>query len=146
MFLLVSVILFTGGGLPQCMLGYHPPPRGRRYSLGSMNPPGKHAPPGRRHPPKHASPGKQTPPRHTVNERPVRILLEFILVSFFFLAKKILFTTTTHQRHITPNGFTYPFQKARPHAVVPGGTTATTSSITLAHSLQRVRFKTSSWI
>ena len=26
MFLHLSVILFTGGGLPQCMLGYHPPP------------------------------------------------------------------------------------------------------------------------
>ena len=25
-FLHVCVILFTGGGLPQCMLGYHPPP------------------------------------------------------------------------------------------------------------------------
>ena len=27
MFLQLCVILFTGGGLPQCMLGYHPLPR-----------------------------------------------------------------------------------------------------------------------
>ena len=64
MILLVCVILFTGEGLPQCMLGYHPlPPEGGTH-------PGKEAPPGRKHP----------PPRHTVNERPVRILLECILV------------------------------------------------------------------
>ena len=35
MFLLVSVILSRGGGLPQCMLGYHPPPK---------HTPGKHTP------------------------------------------------------------------------------------------------------
>ena len=88
MFLLVCVILFTGGGLPQCMLGYHPPeggiPPGRRHP-----PP---PPPGTMHPWDHASPlGLCTPrtmhppgpcptPRHMVNERPVRILLECILV------------------------------------------------------------------
>ena len=52
MFLQVSVILLTGGCLPQCMLGYHPqsrPPPGSRLW-------------------------------HTVNEWPVRILLECILV------------------------------------------------------------------
>ena len=60
------------GGLPQCMLGYHTPP-------------GKH--PSRKHPPpsgKHTLPWEAHPPgsrlRHTVNERPVRILLECILV------------------------------------------------------------------
>ena len=26
MFSQACVILFTGGGLPQCMVGYHPPP------------------------------------------------------------------------------------------------------------------------
>ena len=57
MFLLVSVILFTGG-LPQCMLGYHHPPPGRRPPF----------------------PAEGSTPRHTVNERPVRILLECILV------------------------------------------------------------------
>ena len=56
MFLLVSVILLTGGSLPQCMLG-------RRH------------PPGRKHPL-----GRKHPPQDTVNERPVRILLECILV------------------------------------------------------------------
>ena len=60
MYLLVSVILLTRGGcLPQCMLGYHPPgadtPRSRQPT-----------PPRSRH-------------RHTVNEQPVRILLECIL-------------------------------------------------------------------
>ena len=55
MFLQASVILLTGGGgsLPQCMLGYTPRSR---------------PPPGSRL-------------RHTVNERPVRILLECILVT-----------------------------------------------------------------
>ena len=63
MFLHVSVILFTGGGLPQCMLGYIP---------------------------REQTPLKQTPPRadppeqcmlgDTGNKRAVRILLEYILV------------------------------------------------------------------
>ena len=71
MFLQVCVILFTGGGLPQCMLGYPPPPGGR--------PPWEQAPPPGADPPR-----ADTPPgsrlQHTVNERPVRILLECILV------------------------------------------------------------------
>ena len=99
MFLQVCVILFTGGGcLPQCMLGYHPPPEqtppswsrprpGSRHPPGSR-PPGSRHPPRSRHPPpsRHTHPQEQTPPppgsrlRHTVNERPVRILLECILV------------------------------------------------------------------
>ena len=66
MFLLMSVILFTGG-LPQCMLGY---PREADPPPGSRHPPGAGTPPGSR----------PSPPRHTVNERPVRILLECILV------------------------------------------------------------------
>ena len=49
MFLLVSVILLTGGGcLPQCMLGYHPlgaDPPGSRHPLGSRHPPGSRPPP-----------------------------------------------------------------------------------------------------
>ena len=67
--ILTGVCLSTGGGsasvhagiyppcLPQCMLGYTPPPPGSRL-------------------------------QHTVNERPVRILLECILV-FFFLRQMI---------------------------------------------------------
>ena len=95
-FLHLSVILFTvGGGLPQCMLGYQPPrsrpPPGTRHPPGSRPP--WDAPPGSRHPPWDQAPvlgadtpsGADTPPgsrlRHTVNERPVRILLECILVS-----------------------------------------------------------------
>ena len=66
MFLQAFVILSTGGEgcLPQCMLGYHHPP-GTRTSW------------------------EQTPPlgsrrQHTINERPVCILLECILVFFIF--------------------------------------------------------------
>ena len=55
------------GGLPQCMLGYHLPP-------GKQTPP-----PWRKH-----SLGRKHPPRHTVNEQPVRILLECILVKPYF--------------------------------------------------------------
>ena len=90
----------SGACLPQCMLGYHPPPRNSphqeqtpprsRLPLGAdpleqTPPPGADTPPGAdppriRHPP--------PPPRsrlwHTVNERPVRILLECILVEIYF--------------------------------------------------------------
>ena len=55
MFLHVSVILFTRGGLPQCMLGYSP---------GPGTPPQDQAPPGSRHPPEH------TPPEQTPQSRP----------------------------------------------------------------------------
>ena len=70
-----------GGGLPQCMLGYHRP-------LGAYTPPPEQTPPWEQTPPqsRHPPPQEQTPPPHrsglwhTVNERPVRILLECILV------------------------------------------------------------------
>ena len=67
------------GGLPQCMLGY-PTPRTRHTH---PHPPDQaHHPPRTRHT---SPPGPGTPPpgrrlQHTVNERPVRILLECILV------------------------------------------------------------------
>ena len=104
------VILFTGG-LPQCMLGYHPPGSmhpllGSTHPLpGSTHPSGstplreahipprprKHSspPPGSTHSPrKHAPPGKHAPPRsrlwQTVNERPVCIVLECILVPWYY--------------------------------------------------------------
>ena len=105
-FLHLFVILFTRGVcLPQCMLGYHPPeqtpqeqtlpradtPRSRHPP--EQTPPGADTPWSRHHP--WSRPPKQTPPRadtlpeqtppgsrlqHTVNEWPVRILLECILV------------------------------------------------------------------
>ena len=84
MFLLVSVILLTWGCLPQCMLGYHPPGADTPQE---QTPPGQDTHPRSRYPP----PPDQTPSRadsppgsrlrHMVNERPVRILLECILVT-----------------------------------------------------------------
>ena len=45
MFLLVSVILLIGWGLPQCMLGYHPPPPpGEDTPLEQTPPGGKQTP------------------------------------------------------------------------------------------------------
>ena len=89
----VSVILFTGG-LPQCMLGYHPPP--------PTPGPGRHpldqVPPGTRHPQDQtppdpqdqASPLEQSILGDTVNERAVCILLECNLVTkdVYFLKQK----------------------------------------------------------
>ena len=83
MFLHVCVILFTGGVSGQTPLGpgRHPPGPGR-------HPPG----PGRENPPRPGrpppGPGRQPPSvegrlQHTVNERPVRILLECILFFVF---------------------------------------------------------------
>ena len=75
-FLHLSVIhsVHRGGGLSQCMLGYPPPPREQTPSP-DQAPPGPDTPPGA-HPP-----GSRL--QHTVYERPVRILLECILVDFF---------------------------------------------------------------
>ena len=66
MFLHLSVILFMGGGLPRCMLGYTPQ---EQTPLGADTP----------------HPGADTPPAQcmlgdTGNKRVVRILLECILV------------------------------------------------------------------
>ena len=82
-----------GGCLPQCMLGYTPPPRPGTPSRPGT-PPGPGTPSQEQTPPRdQAPPRDQTPlPRpgrpppgsrlqHTVNERPVRILLECILVN-----------------------------------------------------------------
>ena len=77
-FLHLSVILFTGGGVSASVHAGIPPPPGSR-------PPWEQTPPGSRHPPGADPPGSRHPPRsrlqHTVYERPVRILLECILVS-----------------------------------------------------------------
>ena len=83
MFLQASVILLTGGCLPQCMLGY-PLPRSR-HPPRARHPPLEQTPQ-TRHPPDQTPPRTRQPPppgsrlRHTVNERPARILLECILV------------------------------------------------------------------
>ena len=79
MFLLVSVILSTGGvSGRENPLARRPPWAGR--------PPGKETPPGRETPQQgEPPPPAWSPPRHTVNERPVRILLECILVVFLHL-------------------------------------------------------------
>ena len=56
------------------------PPRSR-HPLGEDTPPQERSrPPQREAPPWEQTPQEQTPPRHMVNERPVRILLECILV------------------------------------------------------------------
>ena len=85
-----------GGGLLQCMLGYHPPwqadtPPASRHPSGKENPPGKADPPARRPPLwQGRPPGKETPPSaqcmlgDTVNKRAVCILLECNLVSSSF--------------------------------------------------------------
>ena len=77
----------------------HPPPKSR-HPPGADTSPGRRHPPGSRHPARADTPQEQTPPRsrhpqradppqsrhrHTVNERPVRILLECILVYNIFI-------------------------------------------------------------
>ena len=100
MFLQASVILSTRGGcLPQYMLGYHPPPPREQTLPREQTPPRSRHPPDQtpprsrhksRHPRSRHPPGSSRPPpprsrlRHTVNERPVRILLECILVQSVF--------------------------------------------------------------
>ena len=76
-----TVCLSTGGCLPQCMLEYPPPPRGPDTHPREQTPPWDQAPP----------PGSRL--QHTVNERPVRILLECILVLKFqlFLFRNVIF-------------------------------------------------------
>ena len=97
-----GVCLSTGGGegcLPQCMLGYtppgaDPPPRSRHPPWSRQTPPEQTPTPPDQADPLGADPlrpGRPPPPRsrlqHTVNERPVRILLECILVSWCFTLK-----------------------------------------------------------
>ena len=78
MFLQVSVILLTGGCLPQCMLGYHTPRE--QTPTRSRHPPWKQTPPppgSRCHPPP-----VQSMLGDTVNARAIRILLECNLVKY----------------------------------------------------------------
>ena len=74
MFLHLSVILFTGGGLPQCMLGYHPLLRTRHPPVADTPPEQAPPAPGSRHPPVQCMLGD------TANKRAVCILLECNLV------------------------------------------------------------------
>ena len=68
-FLHLSVILFRGGCLPQCMLGYHTPGAGtppgadtpRADTLQDQTPPGPDTPQ-TRHPQDQTPPGRSTPP------------------------------------------------------------------------------------
>ena len=85
MFLQASVILSTGEGLPTVHAGTHPPksltPQGANTPLKSRPPSPQElvSVPGADTPQEHSQgEGKQI--WHTVNERPVRILLECILV------------------------------------------------------------------
>ena len=64
-FLHLSVILFTGGCLPQCMLGCQPPRS--RHPPGADTPQGRHpqeqTPPPKADPPRADKPQEQTPPQ-----------------------------------------------------------------------------------
>ena len=108
MFLPVSVILFTGGGLPHCMLGYTPPagpkagtPLGSGHPLGT-NTPQEQTPPGTRPPweqasdppgadpsqTRHPPPGADPLPVQCIlgdtgNKQAVRILLQCNLVYMY---------------------------------------------------------------
>ena len=76
-FLHLFVILFTGGCLPQCMLGYHPPQEQtpppkqtnpRADTPGAETPLGADIPPRNRHPLGADTPKEQTPPEQTPPE------------------------------------------------------------------------------
>ena len=99
-FLYLFVILFTGGCLPQCMLGCHTPksrhPPPRADTLQDQTATLEQTPPGVDTPPRaDTSPRADSPPgsrlRHTVNERPVRILLECILVIIIIIIIIIIY-------------------------------------------------------
>ena len=80
-------------------LWFCPQGEGVSASVHAGIPPPEQTPPGSRHPPRADTPREQTTPhpeqtpppesrlQHTVNERPVRILLECILVHFVFEMK-----------------------------------------------------------
>ena len=95
----LSVILFTGGCLPQCMLGYTPPAGTPPRPLWADTPPGQvHLPRAGTHPrvgtppwqvhplgrytlpPSRYTPGRYSPPPRRSLQRTVRIPLECFLV------------------------------------------------------------------
>ena len=105
MFLLMSVILLTGAGA----VSEADPPRADTPGADTPHPPGADTPPPQQTPPQSRPPRADTPPqeqtpptgsrlRHTIYERPVRILLECILVLLFFL----LFQTISNHFHFLP--------------------------------------------
>ena len=106
MFLQGSVILSTEGGgcLPQWMLGYHPPsrPPWEQTPPLEQTPPRDQTPPGPDPPWSRHPPGSRTTPppesrrQHTVNERPVRILLECILVKEMHLLCNCMLAIDVH--------------------------------------------------
>ena len=93
-----GVCLSTGGvsasvhaGMPSPRDGEPHPPSGMenhpprwRTPPGMENPPGSRTPPGWRTPPGNGEPPPRSRLQHTVYERPVRILLECILVNIDF--------------------------------------------------------------
>ena len=89
-YVFTDVCLSTGGCLPQCMLGSHPPeswhpPEADTPPLPQVEtPPPRQIPPGSRHPPPRSRPPSQIMLGDTVNARAVRILLECFLVLRYF--------------------------------------------------------------
>ena len=76
-----------GGGLPQCMLGYHPPPR----QPPPTPPPREQTPPGPGNPLGASTPLVQCMLGDTVNKRAVCILLECNLVLQIYLLQTGVF-------------------------------------------------------
>ena len=125
MFLHVSVILSTGGGLRPG------PPGTRQTPPGPGRPPWDQAdPPGPGRPPR----TRQTPPDqadppgrrlyHTVNEWLVLILLECILVvQYFFAVKKGSQTIGTRMHSSRMRTTRYNCHVSSQHALLPGGCT-----------------------
>ena len=94
-FLHLSVILFTGGACLSACWDAHPPGADTPQE---QTPPGADTTPPEQSPPREQTPQEQTQPpgsrhpsgsrlRYTVYERPVRILLECILVLFVHLVR-----------------------------------------------------------
>ena len=102
------------GCLPQCMLGYHTPlqqtpPGSSHPPLGAETPQSRQPPPGADTLPRAGTPKSRHPPglsthtpppgsrlRHTVNDRPVRILLECILVLICLWTSKLVLTNSLY--------------------------------------------------
>ena len=142
-FLHLFVILFTVGGLPQCMLGYHPHPPGTRHPPRTRHTPWDHAPlqnqthtppphpPGNRHSPR----TRHTPPQDQgdmVNARAIHIPLECNLVFTVIPSETVLAPSRRtgreskkHQAHLfvilfTVGGLPQCMLGYHPHPLGPG--------------------------